>query len=332
MNNKIHLQQVFYGHDGVQYRVLAASDKGLADVVEKICEQIGSPDSSEKVQPFLLSVPVGTKLIMVHVQEGAPDRLGRQTLFFHALVAERSEARTFRFHAFSLQKMNLFKTTPSAVPLELDAKEIKAPELELESSVHFPGTDAPMYIRGAEPNPDRIRALGNQINEVAWSSFSFQALPLPFRLYVLSDRIIPPDNQYCADAPSTPPAAPTPTTPEKPTEKLFQKMLCALLCASLLLNVCLVGSLGWEKAVPTQKDEAGGSETNLEEAKREVLEEWRKEFKGKKIESDDCIKQTRANGQGDVDYKVEETHVETLKTYVNFLNEKLFNEERNQTQ
>lgn len=144
-----------------------------------------------------------------------------------------------RFHS---KKKGLFKTIPSDVPLELDAADLREDGMDRKSSVHFPGSDAPLYILAAQPAPDRIRALGNQINEVGWSSFSFQALSPPFRFYVLSNRVAPPQEQYCTDAhPRKPSEMATTLSPQqKKRASPSQIGIFALLSVSLLLNVGLL--------------------------------------------------------------------------------------------
>lgn len=196
---KIELAQVFYGRGERGYGVLGTSQEGqrFAARVEALCGSVGTPDGGYGGEPFLLSVPEGDRVVMVCGRRGAPDSIGRGTLFFHALVARGADLATVGTDAFSLFAQGAFaeRMPESGVEnLQLDVQvDGKCPQ---NSAAAFPAA-----IRSERPEPDAVRFLaGDRANTLRWTTCAFQPMP-GFDLQVLPSRTtLPPGtNEYDAE-------------------------------------------------------------------------------------------------------------------------------------
>ena len=196
---KIELAQVFYGRGERGYGVLGASPEGqrFAARVEALCGSVGTPDGGYGGEPFLLSVPEGDRVVMVCGRRGAPDSIGRGTLFFHALVARGADLAAAGADAFSLFAQGAFAERLPEGGLEnvrLDAQaDGKRPQ---DSVAAFPAA-----IRSEHPAPDAVCALtGDRVNTLRWVTYAFQLMP-GFDLQVLPSRTSLPreTNEYDAE-------------------------------------------------------------------------------------------------------------------------------------
>ena len=104
------LEQVFYGRGERGYAVLGASPGGLpfAARVEALCGAVGTPAGDYSGEPFLVSVPDEDGVIMMCGRSGAPDSMGRSTLFYHVLIGLRKDLAAAKVDAFTLFDQGAF--------------------------------------------------------------------------------------------------------------------------------------------------------------------------------------------------------------------------------
>ena len=98
------LEQLFYGRGERGYAILGNSP-GAANFTERVdflCGAVGTPNNDYRGAPFLLSVPEKNGVIMICGRRGMPDSMGRETLFFHALVADKAAMSDANADAASL--------------------------------------------------------------------------------------------------------------------------------------------------------------------------------------------------------------------------------------
>ena len=199
------LEQVFYGCGKRGYAILGMSPMAqpFAVRVESLCGAVGSPSGNYGGEPFLLSMPEGDRVLMVCGQRGTPDSMGRATLFFHALIAEKASLIAAKADAFSLFGQGVFadRMPRGAIPsCAIDTMPIK------DASSMFPpdgcaiGASLPCVIRSGTPVPELVRAsVGERVNDLAWATFAFQPIS-GFDVQVLSPRVSAPRsfNEYDA--------------------------------------------------------------------------------------------------------------------------------------
>lgn len=196
----IVLDQVFYGRGERGYAILGASPgvAACAARVESLCGAVGTPGSEYGGEPFLLSVPEKDRVIMVCGRRGAPDSMGRATLFFHALIAVKQDLARVKVDAFSLWGRGAFADAMPVgeiAPLQLDVGSDSGKSEERHLDVVLP-----CLFRSEGSAPDLIRsALGERVNDLAWATYSFQPLP-DFDVQVLPLRVLAPQtiNEYDA--------------------------------------------------------------------------------------------------------------------------------------
>ncbi len=173
---KLLLEQLFYGRGERGYGILGASPEALSfrNRVEAICGAVGTPAACYDGEPFLLSVPEGGRVIMVCGRHGAPDSMKRETLFFHALIAEKTVLAAANANAFTLFDQGAFA---GRLPCgEIQAVSFIANPGEAESAASCRAS-LPCFIRSDKPAPDAVRALvGMDANELTWATFAFQPL------------------------------------------------------------------------------------------------------------------------------------------------------------
>lgn len=172
----IEFEQLFYGRGPRGYAVLGASPKaaGVSEFVESLCGSVGTPGTDYGGDPFLLSVPEGASVVMVCGRRGAPDGMGRSTLFFHALVAPKASLAAARTDAFSLFKQGVFAD-------KMPQGEIKALTVRMHAPPQStaPGSPAafPVVCRSTVPSLDLAReALGGRSLDYKWATFAFRHL------------------------------------------------------------------------------------------------------------------------------------------------------------
>ena len=186
---KISFEQLFYGRGERGYGMLGVSPGGraFATRVESLCGAVGTPGSDYGGEPFLISVPDGEYVIMLCGRRGAPDSMGRSTLFFQALVANKAEMARVKADAFSLFSQGAFADkmpTGDIGELSIDIKSdcVSAPISRLDVLL-------PCVFRAEKPLQDSVRAaLGDRANDLSWATFTFQSLP-GFDVQVLPPRV-----------------------------------------------------------------------------------------------------------------------------------------------
>lgn len=173
MNMKF--EQLFYGRGAGGYGVLGTSPGGqrFAARVESLCSGVGTPDGGYGGEPFLLSAPEGDFVVMACGRRGAPDSMGRGTLFFHVLVAPRSDLEATGTDAFALFEQGAFVARIPEGKVEAVSIDVRAGKRGAT------GTAAalPAVIRAPEPVPETVRALaGGKTNQLAWTTYAFQVM------------------------------------------------------------------------------------------------------------------------------------------------------------
>lgn len=196
--NKIQIEQAFFGNGPSGYQLLDITDKKYSSLVTKYCGAIGTPDGLSEVSPFLFSVPIADNVLMFCCQRGELDPSGRPTLFFHAMIANLIEAKQFNVNAYTLYNTGCFKNhiADSCKPLIL----ARPFEKLQSSSAIFIWDGSPLAIVSAREEKNLLCSLlGNHVNEIAWSSFTFQPLP-NFTLYVISKYVMLPQDRKCVSS------------------------------------------------------------------------------------------------------------------------------------
>ena len=183
---KLNAEQVFYGRGNRGYDILGASSGGqpFASRVESLCGSVGTPGGDYGGEPFLLSVPDGDSVVMICGQRGAPDGMGRSTLFFHALVAPRADLAAADADAFSLFEQGAFADKVPQGDVGALCVDARARSTAAGSPMALPAV-----CRSRTPSLDLVRgALGGRALDCKWATFAFQALP-DFDLQVLPPRV-----------------------------------------------------------------------------------------------------------------------------------------------
>ena len=187
---KISFEQLFYGRGERGYGMLGVSPGGraFAPRVESLCGAVGTPGSDYGGEPFLLSAPEGEHVIMLCGRRGAPDSMGRSTLFFQALVASKAEMARVKADVFSLFLHGAFADKMQtgdigALTIDVKADRVSAPISRLDVSL-------PCVFRSEKPLPDSVCAtVGERANDLSWATFSFQPLS-GFDVQVLPLRVL----------------------------------------------------------------------------------------------------------------------------------------------
>ena len=199
----ISLDQLFYGRGERGYAILGASPgaEPFAARVESLCGGVGTPGGDYGGEPFLLSVPDGDRVLLICGRRGAPDGMGRGTLFFHALVVEKTVLSAAKADAFSLFKQGAFADrmpTGEIKALRIDANPGSDGSPSRPTGGRFVDASLPCVIRSDKPDPNLVRAvLAGRVNDCAWSTFAFQFLD-GFTAQVLPARVAAPRtaNEY----------------------------------------------------------------------------------------------------------------------------------------
>lgn len=202
---RISIEQLFYGRGDRGYGVLGTSPGGVlfAARVETLCGAVGTPGADYGGEPFLLSVPEGDRVLMICSRRGAPDSMGRETLFFHALVAAKKDLLAAKADAFSLFAQGAFVAKIPSGPIDALPLEVKPGRDDSPSRpnggriVH---ASLPCVIRSDQAAPDAVRAVVDaRTIDLSWATFSFQPL-VGFDVQVLPPRLSSPRtaNEYDA--------------------------------------------------------------------------------------------------------------------------------------
>ncbi|MDO4575016.1 MAG: hypothetical protein Q4D98_07360 [Planctomycetia bacterium] len=309
--SKIQLHRTLYGHDGVRYRILETSCPELSNAIESLCEQIGTPNGTERTVPFLFSVPSPHGLIMVQVQSGKRDKVHRQTLEFRAIISSQEDVDACHFNAFVIQQMGLFRSQNYSTVIEIDKSSFPKPDTAFLITSSWNG---PHYVTNSEPDPQKIRTLGNRINHVGWSAFSFQVLKSPFEFYVLSDRAALPENVNVQNVWESTAKQALPETATKAT--YCSKFFMLGLIASVLLNFILLACTIHASSDGPQTLQPHKSEEEIQ------ADAWRSFDPDQQIQEDEWgrVKQTFSYRKFQKD---NEKVAEHLDYYLKFVNEKL---------
>ena len=188
---KISFEQLFYGRGERGYGILGVSPGGnpFAPRVESLCGAVGTPSGDYGGEPFLLSVPEGDHVVMVCGRRGPPDAMGRSTLFFHALVANRAEMVYANTDAFSLFSQGMFADEmPSGEIASLDV-DVKPSAATLPRDGTVAHVLLPCLFRAAAPAQKLVRVtVGDQARVLSWATFAFQSMR-GFDIQVLPPRV-----------------------------------------------------------------------------------------------------------------------------------------------
>lgn len=176
---QILLEQIFYGRGERGYAILGNSP-GAANFtarVDYLCGAVGTPNNDYRGEPFLLSVPEKDSVIMICGRRGTPDSMGRETLFFHAIVAEKSALINAKVDAVSLFYKGAFADKMPSVdiaPLCVDVKPLENIKPQPGSVVDW---TMPCVIRSEKPVLDVVRTVvGDRALELSWATFAFQSM------------------------------------------------------------------------------------------------------------------------------------------------------------
>lgn len=186
---KISFEQLFYGRGERGYGIIGVSPGGraFAPRVESLCGAVGTPGSDYGGEPFLISAPDGEHVIMLCGRRGAPDSMGRSTLFFQALVASKAEMARVKADAFSLFLQGAFADkmpTGDIDELSIDVKTDRVSAMLSRLDVSLP-----CVFRSEKPLQDLVcAAVGERANDLSWATFAFQSLP-GFDVQVLPHRV-----------------------------------------------------------------------------------------------------------------------------------------------
>lgn len=189
---KISAEQLFFGSGTHGYGLLAASPGAelCREPFVRLCESVGTQDSSYSGEPILLSRPVGDRLLVVRCGFGQNDSAGRRTLFFHGLVLPFRDCRESGISAFSIADSGAFRMDAPvgrAAPVMLDLPQ-GAPQ---SGSCGF---RLPAVVKASHPTEALFRnLLGNRVNEISWSTYAFWPTK-DLELYALSLRAPDPSN------------------------------------------------------------------------------------------------------------------------------------------
>ncbi len=200
---KLLLDQLFFGRDARGYGLLGFSPGAspLAARVDALCGSVGTPGGDYAGDPFLLSVPDGDRILMICGRRGAPDSMGRSTLFFHALVAGKKDLAAANANALALFEQGAFSDKMPAggiPPIRIDIAPDGDRPKGRPAGACVADASLPAVFRSDKPSADLLRvALGGRANELSWATFAFQALPR-FDAQVLPPRVPAPArcNEY----------------------------------------------------------------------------------------------------------------------------------------
>ena len=201
----IRLEQLFYGRGECGYAILGTSPGGtqLAARVKQLCDSVGTPGVAYNGESFLLSVPEDDHVLMVCGRRGAPDSMGRETLFFHALAAAKKDFTAAKANALTLFDQGAFSgkmPDGNIDAIRIDCKPGRDDSTSRPPSEHAQLPLLPCFVRASRPCPDAVRHLvGDRANELSWATFVFQPLA-GFDVQVLPPRAAAPHSANECDA------------------------------------------------------------------------------------------------------------------------------------
>ena len=185
----IKFEQVFYGRGERGYGILGASpgaDKFIART-EALCGAVGTPAVDYGGEPFLLSVPEEDRVVMACGRRGALDAMGRATLFFHVLIAAKTD-----LHAAEADAFSLFTSGAFAERMPDGKTECLRIDTQAEPNEPAPGMAVllPAVFRSPAPASNLVqRAVAGRANGLSWATYAFQPLP-GFEVQVLPPRVL----------------------------------------------------------------------------------------------------------------------------------------------
>ena len=287
------LNQAFYGrHSEKGYRMFASSAPQHNATIEKLCAAVGTPDGSSNVEPFYINFIENGYRYMISCCIGNPDDAGRKTLFFHAFVGNHEELKNAGVGIGTLINEQYFKNLyePGPVlPVSIDDSNYTLPW----GKTTLTWNNEKLSIASNKPELSVITGiLKNNIDSVAWASFSFRPLN-DFQLYIISKFVSFPQDRKCVSLEGEILSQPTKrssvqTSSGKVEIKSRKKGKIGLfLTVSILINVVLLGVIF---LLPTKvkvvKEEIPGAERIVYRevpakgttTKAQVLSELRTEF------------------------------------------------------
>lgn len=182
------LEQFFYGRGVDGYGILSSSvlSCGLTDQVVLLCQTPGTPtvasDADDK--PFLLQKVVGDAVLMACGRSGHPDEIGRRTSFFHVLVAQLYDVKSFQISVADLFENEIFATvcdsSPKIEPLTVDPQRWKIRRKE-PSTIQLPA----IVLCQRADNLSLVDLLGGDLVGKDFATISWNMIP-GFKVYGLS--------------------------------------------------------------------------------------------------------------------------------------------------
>ena len=195
-------ERLFYGRSAMGYGILGASSgaAGFAPRVEALCGAVGTPGGDYDGQPFLLSVPAGDGVIMACGRSGAPDSMGRTTLFFDVLIAAKADLSAAKADAFSLFAQGAFLDKMPGCEVVSSRIDVVSSPARRSSGVAAIDPSPPCVFRSDAPAPKLVAAaVGGRTLDLKWATYAFQTLP-GFDVQVIPPRVRGPltANEYDA--------------------------------------------------------------------------------------------------------------------------------------
>lgn len=280
------LGQIFYGRDRDGYGVLGVSLSGrpFIGAVAALCRAVGSPDRPGDVRPFLISKREGDVVLMLRACRGAADPTGRATIFFHALIADRTSLRATGLDAFALAKAGMFAESCS----NRELPDLPFPSAQQQDVVPDgnKSIELPATISSERPLDELVQQeLGTNSLNLNWATFTFNPLS-GFDICVLSaySPRMGAGTQYVFDNGGLRRVSPEAVRPKTSSEgtlpegRSFKKKLSIPLILSLIVNAVLVISLllsGGNSDVGT----SGVSHSDIEMNESDARERWESKWK-----------------------------------------------------
>lgn len=199
---KLLFEQLFYGRGARGYGILGFSSgaEKYLPRVQALCGAVGTPIGDYGGDPFLLSVPEDDSVIMLCGRRGAPDSMGRATLFFHVLIAMKADLSFAKADAFSLFAQGAFSDKMPSGKVDAIGFDVVSPSAQRSCSCGFVNVSYPCLFRSDVPLSKLVgAAVGDRVLDLRWATYSFQVLP-DFDVQVIPSRMPVPQmlNEYDA--------------------------------------------------------------------------------------------------------------------------------------
>ena len=303
----ITAEQLFWGHNGLEYQFLSGERSPYASEVERLCVSVGTPDGRGQEQ-FLLSVPYKDKLIWGMCCNVRQDKSNRPTLFFHILIVNLADVQRLGINAFDVWESNGFSTRTDSSPTKEICVSSRYSPKSYVSSLRV--IDDRVIISN-HPEPDAVfQRVQSNVNQIPWATYSYRFMN-QMEVSVLSDKASAPDFSF-------------PQSPDSSVNVQNEKnnsapsaIMKKLFIGSLILNIVLL--LGYF-VLP------GSGSTNSNGITQELRDKLPKEPLTN-VEWDNLReKQLKALFKED---NPNQKNMNIIETYIHFVNDNFF-QERNE--